>query len=564
MLSEKLPPLPPDVEIAQAAELAPISAVAEKLGLTADDIEPYGRGKAKVRLEAFERHADGPDGKLILVTALTATRAGDGKTVTSIGLSQALSKLGKKQCLALRQPSLGPTFGIKGGAAGGGYSQVLPMEDINMHLTGDLHAITTANNLLAACVDNAVHFDNELGIDPERIIWRRAVDLCDRQLRNCEIGIGGKAHGFPHKSGFDITAASEIMAVLALARDRADLRERLGRMVVAYGSDGKPRFARDIGCIGALEVLLKDAILPNLVQTIEHTPVLMHAGPFANIAHGCNSVVATKTALKLADYAITEAGFAADLGGEKFLHIKCRELGMMPAAVVVVATCRAMKMHGGVDKDDLKTENVGAVAEGFANVRTHIENMRKFGLNVVVAINRFPSDTLAELEKVSELCDAMDCPSAISEVCARGGDGGIELAEKVVEACKGGNKPVKPLYELEQSLHHKIEVLAKEIYRADGVEYEEGAREMIDDLEANGFGKLPVCMAKTQLSLSDDPKKVNAPRGWKLRVRRAKVSNGAGFVVVVTGKVLLMPGMPKVGAAQRIGMDDDGRIFGLS
>jgi formate--tetrahydrofolate ligase len=552
------------VEIAQAAELAPISAVAEKLGLSSDDIEPYGRGKAKVRLEALERHADAPDGKLILVTALTATRAGDGKTVTSIGLSQALSKIGKKQCLCLRQPSLGPTFGIKGGAAGGGYSQVLPMEDINMHLTGDLHAITTANNLLSACVDNEVFFDNELDIDPDQIVWRRVIDLCDRQLRNCEIGLGGKSSGFPHKTGFDITAASEVMAVLAMSGSRADLRERLGRMVVANGRDGKPRYAKDIGCIGAMEVLLKDAIMPNLVQTIEHTPVLMHAGPFANIAHGCNSVVATKAGLKLADYCITEAGFAADLGGEKFLHIKCRELGMMPAAVVLVATCRAMKMHGGVDKDDLETENVAAVEEGFANVRTHIENLRKFGVNVVVAINRFPSDTLAELAKVRELCDAMECPNAISEVCARGGDGGIELAEKVVEACEGGNKPVKPLYELEQSLHEKIETLAKEIYRADGVEYEEGAREQIDQLQEQGFGKLPICMAKTQLSLSDNPKLINAPRGWKLRVRRAKVSNGAGFVVVVTGKVLLMPGMPKEGAAQKIGMDADGRIYGLS
>ena len=564
MSSETLPPLPPDVEIAQSAELAPISAVAEKLGLSSDDIEPYGRGKAKVRLDVFDRVKDNPDGNLILVTALTATRAGDGKTVTSIGLSQALSKIGKKQCLCLRQPSLGPTFGIKGGAAGGGYSQVLPMEDINMHLTGDLHAITTANNLLSACVDNHVNFDNELDIDPENIVWRRVIDLCDRQLRKCEIGRGGKAHGFPHETGFDITAASEVMAVLAMSGGRKDLADRLGRMVVANTKGGKPVFAKEIGCIGAMEVLLKDALLPNLVQTIEHTPVLMHAGPFANIAHGCNSVMATRMGLKLADYCITEAGFAADLGAEKFLHIKCRELGMMPAAVVLVATCRAMKMHGGVDKDDLKTENVAAVEEGFANVKTHIENMRKFGLNVVVAINRFPSDTLAELAKVGELCDAMDCPNAVSEVCARGGDGGVELAEKVVAACESGNKPVKPLYELEDDLHKKIERVATEVYRADGVDYEEGAREQIDQLQEQGFGKLPICVAKTQLSLSDDPKKINAPRGWRLLVRRAKVSNGAGFVVVVTGKILLMPGMPKVGAAQKIGMDDDGRIYGLS
>jgi formate--tetrahydrofolate ligase len=552
------------VDIAQAAELAPISAIAENLGLSAADIEPYGRGKAKVRLEVLDRLAGAPDGKLVLVTALTATRAGDGKTVTSIGVSQALSRIGKRQCLCLRQPSLGPTFGIKGGAAGGGWSQVLPMEDINMHLTGDIHAVTTANNLLAACVDNHVYFDNELDIDPERITWRRVIDLCDRQLRNCEIGLGGKASGFAHKAGFDITAASEVMAVLALARDRKDLRERLGRMVVGWSRSGEPRFAREIGCVGALEVLLKDALLPNLVQTIEHTPVLMHAGPFANIAHGCNSVLATRMALKLADYAVTEAGFAADLGGEKFLHIKCRELGFMPAAVVLVATCRALKMHGGVAHENLGQEDVAALERGFANVRTHIENLRKFGLNVVVAINRFPKDTSAELDRVRALCDELDAANAVSEVCARGSAGGVELAEKVVAAAAGGNNALGGLYRLEQSLVEKIEVLAREIYRADGVEWQDGARAQVDDLERRGFGKLPLCMAKTQLSLSDDPARLGAPTGWKLRVQGAKVSNGAGFVVVRTGTMLLMPGMPKEGAAQLIRMDDDGKIHGLS
>jgi formate--tetrahydrofolate ligase len=555
---------PSDIEIAQKAELAPISTIGEKLGLQGDELIPYGTTKAKVSAKVQERLKDAENGKLVLVTALTATRAGDGKTVTSIGLAQGLAKLGVSHCLCLRQPSLGPTFGIKGGAAGGGYAQVLPMEDINMHLTGDFHAITYANNLLSAVIDNHIHFGNEMDIDPERVVWRRVIDLCDRQLRNCEIGRGGPKSGFPHETGFDITAASEVMAVLAMSKDRADLAERLGRMVVAYDKAGNPKYAKDFGCIGAMQVLMKDAMDPNLVQTIEHTPVLVHAGPFANIAHGCNSIAATRTGLKLTDWTVTEAGFAADLGAEKFLHIKCRELGMLPAAVVMVVTARALKMHGGVEMADIKTENLEAIEAGFANPAHHIGTLGKFGVPVVVAINRFPHDTDAELALIKKLCDDLGVRSALSEVAARGGEGGTELAKAVMEAGAEGNRPYKSLYDINDSLKTKIETVAKEVYGADGVDFEEGALADLESLEANGFGKLPVCMAKTQLSISDDPKKKGAPSGWRLSVRSAKVSNGAGFVVVTTGKILLMPGMPKSGAALNIGMDEDGNIYGLS
>jgi formate--tetrahydrofolate ligase len=534
---EPLPDFPPDVEIAQNAKLKPITEVAAKLDLGPEDLELYGTSKAKVRLETLDRLSEREDAKIILVTALTATRSGDGKTVTSIGLAQGMGKLGLKHCLCLRQPSLGPTFGIKGGAAGGGYAQVLPMEDINMHLTGDFHAITSANNLLSAVVDNHVFFDNELQVDPERISWRRVIDLCDRQLRNCEVGLGGKSSGFPHPAGFDITAASEVMAVIALAKDRADLRARLSRMIVARDQAGNPLRAEQFGCVGAMEVLLKDAMLPNLVQTIEHTPVLIHAGPFANIAHGCNSVVATRMGAKLADYVITEAGFAADLGAEKFLDIKCRELGKMPAASVLVVTCRALKLHGGADAKALKDENVEAIRKGFANPRTHIENLRKYDVPVVVAINRFGFDTQGELDAVIELCNEMNVPYALSEVAHRGGEGGVALAKAVVEAAESGNRPLKPMYELGATLREKIETIATEIYRADGVDYEDTASSALDELESQGFGELPVCMAKTQLSLSDNPKLIGGPRGWRLGVR---------------------------GAAQKIGMDADGRIFGLS
>ena len=560
----KLPVLKPDVEISQNAELRPILEIAQRLGLDDGDIEPYGHTKAKLAHGLFERKASREDGRLILVTALTATRAGEGKTVVAIGLAQGMGRLGVDHCLCLRQPSLGPTFGIKGGAAGGGYAQVLPMEDINLHFTGDFHAITTAHNLLATVVDNHVHFDNELDIDPERIVWRRVIDLCDRQLRNCEIGLGGKAHGFPHHTGFDITAASEIMAVVAMARDRVDLRERLERMVVAYDRAGNPKSAREFGCVGAMEVLLKDALDPNLVQTIEHTPALIHCGPFANIAHGCNSIAATRTAAKLADYVITEAGFAADLGAEKFFHIKCRELGGMPAAVVMVVTCQALKLHGGIKMERLDRENLAALRRGFDNARVHVENLRKFGAPVVVAINRFNHDTDAELDTVRSLCAGIGVDCEIAEVAHYGGEGGVALARKVIESAEPGNRPFAPLYAAEDSLRSKIETIAREIYRADGVDYDTQAGEALDRLEAQGFGELPVCMAKTQLSLSDDPKRLGAPRGWRLHIRDAKVSAGAGFVVVMTGKTLLMPGMSRKNAAQRIGMDEAGRIYGLS
>lgn len=564
MTLEQLPKIPPDIEIAQDAKMKPIAEVAAKLGLEPDDLELYGKTKAKISTDVWDRVKDRPDGKLILVTAMTATRAGEGKTVTSIGLALGMGKLGLKHCLCLREPSLGPTFGIKGGAAGGGYAQVLPMEDINMHFTGDLHAITAAHNLLAAVVDNHVNFDNELKVDQERIVWRRVMDLCDRQLRYCEVGLRGKANGFPHSSGFDITASSEVMAVCALATDRKDLEERLGRMVVAYDQSGAPLYARQFDCIGAMSVLLRDTLSPNLVQTTEHTPAFVHCGPFANIAHGCNSVLATKMALKLSDYVVTEAGFAADLGAEKFLDIKCRQANLTPDAAVLVVTARALKMHGGVELGDLGTENLDALRDGLANVKTHLENLAKYKIPVVVAINRFPKDTESELRAIEAFCKDLGVESAISEVAARGGDGGIELATKVKAVADAGTGSYAPLYDVDQPLKKKIETIATEIYRADGVEYEEGAEETIAQLEAQGFGNLPLCIAKTQLSISDDPKKLGAPTGWKLRVRTAKVSNGAGFVVVVTGKVLLMPGMPRQNAAAKIGMDDDGRIYGLS
>lgn len=556
--------LPPDIEIAQSATLADMHDVGAKLGLRPDEVLPYGGDKAKVKLSVFDRLADAPDAKLVLVTALTATRAGEGKTVTSIGLAQGMGKLGVSHCLCLRQPSLGPTFGIKGGAAGGGYAQVLPMEDINMHLTGDFHAITSANNLLAAVVDNHAHFEQELNVDPQRIVWRRVMDLCDRQLRNVEFGLGGKSSGFPHHGGFDITAASEVMAVLAMARDGEDLGERLGRMVVAYDKAGKALTASQFDCVGAMRVLLKDAIAPNLVQTIEHTPVLMHAGPFANIAHGCNSITATRMGSKLADYVVTEAGFAADLGAEKFFHIKCRELGYSPAAVVMVVTVRALKMHGGVEMGELNAENLDAVRAGFANAAHHIGTLKKFGSPIVVAVNQFPNDTEAELELVADLCAGLDVGVARSQVAAKGGEGGTDLAKAVIEAAEPGNLPYKPLYGLDESLEKKIETVAREVYGADGVDIDDEARAKLAQLTEQGHGQLPVCMAKTQLSISDDPKKLGAPKGWRLGVRDARVSAGAGFVVVLTGKVLLMPGMPRTNAAARIGIDEQGRVFGLS
>ncbi len=563
----KLSPLDSDIEIARWAKLEPVDTIAMRLGLKANEVEPYGSHKAKINARAYRRLEKHPEGKLILVTAMTPTPAGEGKTVTSIGLSQAIEKLKHRQMLALREPSLGPTFGLKGGAAGGGHAQVLPMEDINMHFTGDMHAVTTAHNLLAAVVDNHVFHGNALKIDPEKIVWRRVVDLCDRQLRQCDIGLGSKFDGFPHRTGFDITASSEIMDTLSLATDLKDLKSRLERIVVAYNKADEPIYAGQLNVVGAMMVLLKDAINPNLVQTTENTPALIHCGPFGNIAHGCNSVRATHLALKLADYVVTEAGFAADLGAEKFINIKCRLSGLKPAIAVLVATCRALKMHGGIPKEQIEEENRSALDAGLANLRIHIENLKKFHLPVVVAVNRFPSDTPAELDAVFDFCDAMKTPAALSEVTALGGDGVLELAEKVlslIDNDDNADSPLHTLYDVNLPIKEKIETIAREIYRADGVDYHPLAEENIKRLERQGLNNLPVCMAKTQFSISDDPKKLGAPTDWRLTVRDIKISNAAGYLVAITGKMLLMPGMPKHAAIEKIGIDDDGNIYGLS
>ncbi len=560
----ELPSIPSDIEISQNAVMKPIAEIAPQLGISNDDLEQFGKYKAKIENNVWESVKDRPDGKLILVTAVTPTPAGEGKTCTSIGLAQAFGQLGVKHALALREPSMGPTFGIKGGAAGGGYSQVLPMEDINMHFTGDLHAIAAAHNLLSAVLDNSMHFDNPLKIDPEKVTWRRTIDLCDRQLRNGEIGLGSKFDGFPHKTGFDIVAASEVMTIMALAADIEDLRERLGRIVVAYNTSGKPVFARELNCIGSLCVILKDALKPNLVQTCEHTPVLVHCGPFGNIAHGSNSVSATRLALKLAPYVVTEAGFAADLGAEKFVNIKCRQAGLKPNGAILVATIRALKFHGGVEKDELSTENLNALKTGCENLRTHAENVQKYGLPVVVAINRFPTDTPEELEIVRKFCDDMGVQSSLSEVVAKGGEGGIDLANKIKKIVDENPGTPNFYYKNSDPIKSKIETIAMEIYRADGVDYTEEAEKSIKILEENGLADWPICMAKTQASLSDDPKKRNAPRAWRLQVRDVKVSNGAGFIVALTGKMMLMPGMPRESAVQKIDIDQNGRITGLS
>jgi formate--tetrahydrofolate ligase len=558
-----LPKVPCSIEISQSARLKPIQEIARAAGIQPGELEPYGNNKAKVSLNVLQRLKARPDGKLILVTAMTASRAGEGKTVTSSGLAQAFGKRGVSHMLCLREPSLGPTFGIKGGAAGGGYAQVLPMEDINMHFTGDMHAVTSAHNLLAAVVDNHIFHGNELDIDSDNVIWRRVIDLCDRQLRNCEIGLGTQSDGYPHPSGFDITAASEIMAILALSSSVRELRERMEQIVVAYNRSGKPVFARDLKCVGAMLVLLRDAIKPNLVQTYENTPALIHCGPFGNIAHGCNSVAATKIALKLSDYVITEAGFAADLGAEKFLNIKCRQAGLKPSAAVLVASCRALKMHGGVEMEALGSENVEALLKGCENLRVHIENLTKFGLPLVVAINRFPQDTEAELRAVLDFCSQIGVPSEVSEVAARGGEGGTALARKVMELIERHPAQIQPLYDVNAPIKEKIEILAREVYRADGVDYKEPALRMIARLEENGLNRKPLCMAKTQLSISDDPKKLGAPTGYRLTVNDVKISNGAGFIVVITGKILLMPGMPKASSVEIIDMTDEGHITGL-
>ena len=560
----EMPSIPSDIEISQNASMKQIPEIASMLDIDLDGLEQYGKYKAKIENSVWEQVKDNPDGKLILVTAITPTPAGEGKTCTSIGLAQAFGKLGIKHALALREPSMGPTFGIKGGAAGGGFSQVLPMEDINMHFTGDLHAIAAAHNLLSAVLDNSMHFDNSLDIDPEKVTWRRTIDLCDRQLRNGEIGLGSKFDGFPHKTGFDIVAASEIMTIAALALDMDDLRERLGRIVVAYNKTGKPVFARELECIGSMCVILKDVLKPNLVQTCEHTPVFVHCGPFGNIAHGSNSVRATRLSLKLAPYVVTEAGFAADLGAEKFVNIKCRQAGLNPNACVLVATVRALKYHGGVEKEDLNTENLEALKTGCENLRTHAENVQKYGLPVVVAINRFPSDTPAELDTVREYCEEIGVECSLSEVVAKGSEGGMDLAKKIKRVVDENPGSPNYYYANTDSIKDKIQTVAREIYRADGVDYTEEADASILRLQENGLSDWPICMAKTQASLSDDPKKRNAPTGWRLQVRDVKVSNGAGFIVALTGKMMLMPGMPKQSAVQRIDIDSEGHITGLS
>ena len=560
----EMPSIASDIEISQNASMKQIPEIASMLDIDLDGLEQYGKYKAKIENSVWEQVKDNPDGKLILVTAITPTPAGEGKTCTSIGLAQAFGKLGIKHALALREPSMGPTFGIKGGAAGGGYSQVLPMEDINMHFTGDLHAIAAAHNLLSAVLDNSMHFDNSLDIDPEKVTWRRTIDLCDRQLRNGEIGLGSKFDGFPHKTGFDIVAASEIMTIAALALDMDDLRERLGRIVVAYNKTGKPVFARELDCIGSMCVILKDVLKPNLVQTCEHTPVFVHCGPFGNIAHGSNSVRATRLSLKLAPYVVTEAGFAADLGAEKFVNIKCRQAGLNPNACVLVATVRALKYHGGVEKEDLNTENLEALKTGCENLRTHAENVQKYGLPVVVAINRFPSDTPAELDTVRQYCEEIGVECSLSEVVAKGSEGGMDLAKKIKRVVDENPGAPNYYYANTDSIKDKIQTVAREIYRADGVDYTEEADASILRLQENGLSDWPICMAKTQASLSDDPKKRNAPTGWRLQVRDVKVSNGAGFIVALTGKMMLMPGMPKQSAVQRIDIDSEGRITGLS
>lgn len=553
-----------DVQIAQEAKMLPISEVANKLGIQEDELEMYGRYKAKVSLEVLKRLENKPDAKLILVTAINPTPAGEGKTTTNVGLSMGLNKIGKKTITALREPSLGPCFGVKGGAAGGGYAQVVPMDDINLHFTGDFHAITSAHNLLAALLDNHLHQGNALNIDPKKIVWKRVLDMNDRALRNIIIGLGNKGDGFVRQAGFDITVASEIMAILCLATSLTDLKERLSRMVIAYNTEGKAVTAGDLEATGAMSLLLKDAIKPNLVQTLENTPAFIHGGPFANIAHGCNSVMATKVALKLADYVVTEAGFGADLGAEKFFDIKCRFADLQPDAVVIVATVRALKMNGGVPKAELSAENLEALSNGAANLERHLENLAKFGVPVVVAINRFPTDSDDELELLRKKCADKSVEVVLSEVFTKGGDGGIDLAKKVVEICETKKSSYAPLYEVDGSIVEKINKIAVEIYRADGVEFTAGAKKQIAELEKLGLDKMPICMAKTQYSFSDNQNLLGAPTGFKITVREVKVSAGAGFIVAITGEIMTMPGLPKIPAANGMDINEDGEIFGLS
>lgn len=553
-----------DIEIAQEAQMLDIREVAAKVGFAEDDLELYGKYKAKISDDLYSKLEDKKDGKLILVTAINPTPAGEGKTTITIGLTQALNKMGKKSVAALREPSLGPCFGIKGGAAGGGYSQVVPMEELNLHFTGDFHAITSANNLLAAMLDNHIMHGNELRIDTKHIVWKRCMDMNDRTLRNIVIGMGGRMDGVMREDHFIITVASEIMAVLCLAKDMKDLKERLGRVIVAYNVDGEPVTADDLKATGSMAALLADAIKPNMVQTLEHTPVLVHGGPFANIAHGCNSVRATRLALKLSDYAVTEAGFGADLGAEKFLDIKCRLSGLKPDAVVIVATVRALKYNGGVAKDKLGEENMDALKAGIVNLDKHIENMQKFGIPVVVTLNEFITDTQEEYEFIKKHCEDAGCEFALAKVWEKGGEGGLELAEKVIESIENKKAEYKPIYEDSDSLKEKIEKVAKEIYGADGVTYDDAATKELQHIEQMGFGNFPVCIAKTQYSLSDNPKLLGRPENFTINVREAYVDAGAGFVVILTGKILTMPGLPTHPAAENINYDEEsGKITGL-
>ncbi len=552
-----------DIEIAQNAKMKKISEIAKELGISEDYLEPYGHYKAKVSEELFTKLKDKADGKLILVTAINPTPAGEGKTTISVGLAESMAKSGRNAILALREPSLGPVFGIKGGAAGGGYAQVVPMEDINLHFTGDMHAITAANNLLCAMIDNSMHQGNPLNIDQRRILFKRCLDMNDRALRDVIVGLGSKVNGIPRQDGFQITVASEIMAILCLASDLADLKSRLERILVAYTYDNKPVYAKDIGACGAMTALLKDALKPNLVQTLENTPAIMHGGPFANIAHGCNSVRATKLGLKLADYCITEAGFGSDLGAEKFFDIKCRFAGLKPSCVVLVATIRALKYNGGVPKTELTEENVEALKKGIVNLKTHVENMHKFGVPVVVAINRFHTDTDAEIKVIEETCKELGVEVSLAEIFAKGGEGGIDLADKVCKTIDTKESNFSPIYDEKLPIKEKLDIIAKEIYRADGVEYTVQAEKAIKEITDLGFDNIPICVAKTQYSLSDDPTKLGKPEGFKITVSDVRLSAGAGFVVVYTGSIMTMPGLPKKPAAFNIDCDNEGNITGL-
>lgn len=555
--------VPSDIEIAQHSKMKDIREIAKECGIFEDELELYGKYKAKVSLDIFDRLKDKKNGKLVLVTAITPTPAGEGKSTTAVGLGQALSKIGKKAIIALREPSLGPVFGVKGGAAGGGYAQVVPMEDINLHFTGDMHAITTANNLVSAALDNHIHQGNALKIDARQIVWKRVLDMNDRALREVVVGLGGKANGFVRQDGFTITVASEVMAVLCLADDLTDLKKRLGRMVVAYDLDDKPVTVKDLKVDGAMTLLLKDAIKPNIVQTLENTPALIHGGPFANIAHGCNSIIATKLGLKLADYVVTEAGFGADLGAEKFLDIKCRYGNLEPAAVVIVATIRALKMHGGVAKSELGQENLNALNRGFENLAKQIENIRKFGLPVMVAVNRFAKDTEAEIQLLIKLCQEYGVKVALNEVWEKGGDGGTEMAETLVKLIETEKPSYKPIYKIDATIVEKVETIVKEIYGGSGAKFSAKALKTIKKLEELGMDKLPICMAKTQYSLSDNPQLLGAPKDFEITVNEIRISAGAGFIVCLTGDIMTMPGLPKVPAAEHIDIDENGIVSGL-